>query len=110
MPVSSPNGRTNNFACSRHQPLLVAFFMHWLAACHVFLNLFLSIRRSVARCPSTDESRISINMRKTNKKNLIHYRMPISAEGLSGRYWMRNHAKQRENKSVFIEDSPQDSK
>ena len=53
------------------------------------LNLFLSIHRCLAQCPSTDESCISINMRKTNEKTLTHYRMPISAEGLSGRYWIR---------------------
>ena len=69
--------------------MLVAFFMYWQAACRVFLNLFLSIRQSLAQCPSTDESCISINMLKTNEKTLTHYRMSISAEGLSGRYWIR---------------------
>ncbi len=57
----------------------------------VFLNLFLRIRRAFAQCPSTDKSCTSKNMRKTNEKTLIHYRVPISAEGLSGRYWIRTN-------------------
>jgi hypothetical protein len=82
------NSKTNSFASYCHQLMLVAFFMSLTLGPYVlFLNLFLSIRRIFAQCPSTDESCISINMLKTTKKTLIHYRVPISAEGLSGRYW-----------------------
>ena len=44
--------------------------------------------RISAQCSSSGQSCISINMLYTNEKTLTHYRMPISAEGLSGRYWI----------------------